>query len=137
MVGLSQKRVFIESPFKGENWEATRRNVLYARVCVRDSVLRGEAPYASHLFFTQTGILDDSIPAERDLGIAAGQAYGDACALRAVYQDFGISRGMQYGIERAQLLNQPMEYRNIINLDQALREMANKKPPIDLGGLLF
>ena len=134
------KLVYVESPFKGENWELTARNVYYARLCVRDCLKRGEAPYASHLFFTQAGILNDAIQAERDLGIAAGQAMGDKFDLRAVYEDFGISRGMRYGIERALKLPQPIEYRQlsaVINLDEALREMAEAKPHLDLGGLLF
>ncbi len=134
------KLAYIESPFKGDNWELTRRNVFYARLCVRDSLLRGEAPYASHLFFTQAGILSDVIQEERDLGIAAGQAMGDKFDLRAVYEDFGISRGMQYGIERALKLGQPIEHRRlsaVMDLDEALRQMAAAKPHIDLGGLLF
>lgn len=134
------KLTYIESPFKGENWELTARNVYYAKLCVRDSLLRGEAPYASHLFFTQAGILNDAIAEERALGIAAGQAMGDKFDLRAVYDDFGISRGMQYGIERALKLGQPIEHRKlsiVMNLDKALQEMAEAKPHIDLGGLLF
>ncbi|MEK6863136.1 MAG: hypothetical protein AABW53_00350 [Nanoarchaeota archaeon] len=134
------KLVYIESPFKGDNWEATRRNVLYARICVRDSLLRGEAPYASHLFFTQAGVLNDTVAEERALGIAAGQTLGDKFDLRAVYEDFGISRGMQYGIERALKLGQPIEHRKIslvTDLDKALLEMAEAKPHLDLGGLLF
>lgn len=137
---MLMKLVYIESPFKGENWEATRRNILYARVCVRDSLLRGEAPYASHLFFTQSGILNDLIEAERQLGITVGQALGDKFDLRAVYDDFGISRGMQYGIERALKLGQPIEHRKlsiVMNLDKALQEMTAARPHLDLGGLLF
>jgi len=67
------KLVYVESPFKGENWELTARNVYYARLCVRDCLKRGEAPYASHLFFTQAGILNDAIQAERDLGSSASE----------------------------------------------------------------
>ena len=134
------KLVYVESPFKGENWELTARNVYYARLCVRDCLKRGEAPYASHLFFTQAGILNDAIQAERDLGIAAGQAMGDKFDLRVVYDDFGVSRGMQYGIERALKLGQPIEHRKlsvVTDLEKALQEMAAAKPHIDLGGLLF
>ena len=87
------KLTYIESPFKGDNWESTRRNVFYARLCVRDSLLRGEAPYASHLFFTQAGILNDAIAEERALGIAAGQTLATSSTCGAVYEDFGISRG--------------------------------------------
>lgn len=134
------KLVYVESPFKGENLELTARNVYYVRICVRDCLKRGEAPYASHLFFTQAGILNDAIQEERDLGIAAGQAMGDKFDLRAVYQDFGISRGMQYGIERAKKLDQPIEHRKIslyANLEEELKKMAEAKPHLDLGGLLF
>ena len=42
------KLVLVESPFRGDNYNETRDNILYARLCVRDSILRGEAPYASH-----------------------------------------------------------------------------------------
>lgn len=129
--------VFVESPFKGENWEDTTRNIFYAKACVRDCLLRGESPYASHLFFTQTGILNDAIEAERLLGIAAGQLIGDRCDLRAIYDDLGISQGMQYGIKRAQKINQPIEYRRIANLEEELRRMKEAKPPLNLGGLLF
>lgn len=46
-----------------------------------DALDRGEAPYASHLLYTQ--MLDDTIPAERELGIKAGFAWGDG--VRRVY----------------------------------------------------
>lgn len=45
------RRVIVESPYAGE----VEANVTYARACVRDCVLRGEAPIASHLLFTQPG----------------------------------------------------------------------------------
>ena len=134
------KLVYIESPFNGGTGSLTARNVYYARLCVRDCLKRGEAPYASHLFFTQAGILNDNIQEERDLGITAGQAMGDRFDLRVVYEDFGISKGMQYGIERALKLGQPIEHRElsvIMNLEQALSKMAKSEPHIDLGGLLF
>ena len=39
-------------------------NVAYARAAVRDSLLRGESPIASHLLYTQPGILKDSVSDE-------------------------------------------------------------------------
>jgi len=65
---------------------------------------------------------------------------GDKFDLRVVYEDFGISKGMQYGIERALKLGQPIEHRKlsvVTDLDKALQEMAAAKPHLDLGGLLF
>lgn len=101
--------VVIESPFAGE----VERNVAYARAAVADSLRRGEAPFASHLLYTQPGILDDTIPAERSLGINAGLELGLRADLTAVYSDFGLSRGMQLGIEAAIAAGRPVEFRSL------------------------
>ena len=85
--------VIIESPYAGD----IETHVKYARRCVKDSLSRGEAPLASHLLYTQDGILDDSDPDERLLGIRAGLAwygYADACV---VYEDYGVTNGMMLG----------------------------------------
>lgn len=104
------KRVVIESPFGGTD-EEVRRNIKYARACITDSLKRGEAPYASHLFFTQPGILDENIPEERKLGINAGFEITRDFDLTAVYCDLGKSKGMLYGIEKAAFYNRPIEER--------------------------
>ncbi|HXV30352.1 MAG TPA: hypothetical protein VD840_08480 [Sinorhizobium sp.] len=91
------KLVILESPFAGD----VEANITYARACVRDCLLRGEAPIASHLLYTQPGILDDDVPAEREHGINAGLAWGRVAEKTVVYTDRGISRGMEYGIKRA------------------------------------
>lgn len=101
--------VILESPYAGD----TEANVEYARRCVRDSLLRGEAPIASHLLYTQPGILDDSIDAERRLGIEAGLAWRHAAAASVVYTDRGISRGMELGIQAATLAGITVEYRSL------------------------
>lgn len=101
--------VIIESPYAGE----VEENIKYARECLRDSILRGEIPFASHLLYTQEGVLDDSDPAERELGIELGLAMGRVASLTAVYTDRGISRGMHYGIERADREGRHIEFRQI------------------------
>lgn len=133
------KRVLIESPFKGKDWSETRRNLLYARLCVRDSILRGEAPFASHLFYTQTGILDDKIEEERMRGINAGLSWGEIAELSAFYTDFGFSKGMEYGLKHAKDIGRPTETRSLGNTEQLsllLEEMAKKEPFIQTG-ILF
>ena len=100
------RRVVLESPYAG----SVEENLKYARACLRDCLLRGEAPIASHLLYTQPGILDDKIPEERQLGIEAGLAWGRLGEATVVYVDRGISRGMKYGIERAQKEGRPVEY---------------------------
>ena len=105
----AMRRVIVESPFAGD----VERNIAYARRAVRDSVLRGEAPIASHLLFTQPGILDDDVPYERQLGIDAGLAWRTVAEASVVYTDLGISRGMRYGIEAAESAGIPVEMRTI------------------------
>ena len=103
--------VILESPFAGDE----QANIDYARLCVRDSLMRGEAPIASHLLYTQPTILDDSVPEERQHGIDAGLAWGKVAHATVVYTDRGISRGMEYGIEAAHEAPRPVEYRTIKN----------------------
>jgi len=101
--------VILESPYSGD----VEANVAYARECMRDSILRGEAPYASHLLYTQPGILDDTVAEERVLGMKAGMAWGAMASKTVVYIDRGISSGMQYGVEMAKKAGRLVEYRSL------------------------
>jgi hypothetical protein len=83
--------VIIESPYAGD----VERNVEYARRAMRDSISRGECPIASHLLYTQPGILDDSIPSERERGVALGHAWMVVADAVIFYTDLGISTGMR------------------------------------------
>lgn len=104
------KRVVIESPFAGD----IEKNLKYTRACMRDSIMRGEAPIASHLLYTQEGILDDDNPDERALGIEIGLLWGKHAEITAVYTDFGITKGMQLGIDRSTAEGRAIEYRSIL-----------------------
>lgn len=99
--------VIIESPYAGD----VEANVDYARSCVRDSLKRGEAPIASHLLYTQPGILDDKVSEERQLGIDAGLAWRAVAQASVVYIDRGISTGMEHGIAAARASGIPVEFR--------------------------
>jgi hypothetical protein len=103
------KLVLIESPYAGD----VAANVAYAKRAVLDCLRRGESPYASHLFFTQDGLLDDKDPEQRILGIEAGLAWAAKAELTAVYIDFGVSNGMQFGIARARDEGRPIEFRRL------------------------
>lgn len=119
------KLVVLESPFRGEGYFETELNILYARECIRDCLSKGEYPYASHLFYTQDGILDDKIDEERELGIRAGIAWGDIVPKRVVYTDRGVSEGMEEGIESAKKSGKEIEYRKLPNYEKFL-ENAEK-----------
>lgn len=47
--------VILETPFAGD----IKKNIEYARACMKDCFKRGEFPFASHLLYTQEGILDE------------------------------------------------------------------------------
>jgi len=103
------KRVIIETPYAGnilQRWLNRR----YARQCMRDSLLRGEAPFASHLLYTQ--MLRDNIPSERSMGINAGFAWRSVADATIVYTDRGISTGMKIGIAHAKNIH-VVEYRTL------------------------
>lgn len=102
--------VILESPYKGDE----EANTEYARKCVRDSLSRDEAPIASHLLYTQPGILNDEIPVERQWGIDAGLAWLRVADAAVVYKDKGITEGMEKGIAAAKEANIPVEYRKIL-----------------------
>lgn len=84
------RKVILESPYAGE----VRRNVRYARAALKDSLQRGEAPIASHLLYTQRGILNDADVAQRRLGMQAGLAWAEVCDAAVFYADYGFSAGM-------------------------------------------
>ncbi len=90
--------VVIESPLAGD----VERNIRYLKAAIRDSLLRGEAPMASHGLYAQPGIFDDANAEERKMGMEAGWAFyeipGVGCV---VYVDLGISPGMEAGMQRA------------------------------------
>ncbi len=106
--------VLLESPYAGTPAEI-ERNVAYARACMADCLARNEAPIASHLLYTQPGVLRDDIPEQRKLGIAAGFAWGRHAEAVVVYQDLGVTPGMRAGIERADAMGQPVERRSLPN----------------------
>lgn len=103
------RRVILESPYAGQ----IERNTLYARRAIHHALQCGDAPIASHLLYTQPGVLDDRIVAERDWGIAAGLAWLEVAEACVVYTDYGISKGMQYGIDAALEAGVPVQYRQI------------------------
>lgn len=103
------KLVIIESPYAGD----IETNTRYARAALRDSLGRGEAPLASHLLYTQPGVLDDGDAGERRLGMKAGHCWIRQAGIVAVYQDLGVSKGMVDGMMIAERLNVRILFRTI------------------------
>ena len=103
------KRVIIESPYAGD----IPRNTTYARRCLRDSLERGEAPLASHLLYTQPGVLDEFEPSERQWGIDAGLEWHKVAETIVFYSDYGVSKGMAEALKWALKHKTPTEDRKI------------------------
>ena len=105
------RRVYLESPYAGD----IIQNVDYAIKCIKDCLRRGEAPFASHIFYAWSGALDDLVPDERALGIQAGLAWAEVAEATVVYMDRGVSPGMQLGIDAAEKAGRPVERRWLVN----------------------
>lgn len=103
----------MESPFRGRTPEEQERNVRYARACLRDCLLRGEAPLASHLLYAQDGVLRDEAEGERVLGMEAGWEWTRVAEAVVVYGDLGLSAGMKEGVKRALECGRVVESRGL------------------------
>jgi len=98
--------VVVESPYAGN----VGLNETYARACLRFVLDEGHAPYASHLLYTQPGVLRDGVPAEREKGINAGFEWGAFGDERWVFLDRGVGDGMIRGIQQALDLHQQLRF---------------------------
>ena len=107
------RRVILESPYAGD----VEENLRYLRACMRDSLLRGEAPFASHALYTQPGVLDDLVPDERNLGIDAGFEWRASAHATVFYIDRGWSSGMRRGLAHAVRVGHPVEARTLEGYD--------------------
>jgi hypothetical protein len=120
--------VIVESPYAARKghwpaWWDRWQNIRYARRCVRDCVMRGESPIASHLLLTQRGILRDGVATERLKGIKAGYAWMCKADCVVFYTDRGISDGMKAALLKARELGIPYEQRW---LDRGLENNPNR-----------
>jgi hypothetical protein len=106
------KRVIIESPFSdGGDMDKRRLFDAYLKLCIKNSLSRGEAPFASHGFYTR--VLDDNNSTERRQGMEAGFAWGQTAEIVAVYEDLGISPGMEESINRALKTSANITFRSL------------------------
>lgn len=124
---MQRTLVSIESPYAGD----VERNTLYARFCMRDSIINhNEAPFASHLLYTQPNILNDCIPVEREIGITTGLEFTRMTEKTVVYTDLGITKGMEQAIKSAEENGTELEMRKLScsYWELYLRETINLNP---------
>ncbi len=126
--------VILESPYGSDDPRVVGRNETYARAAMRDCLTRGDAPVASHLLYTQPGVLVDRDPDERRLGIEAGLAWGRVAEVTVVYGDLGVSPGMTQGIRRAEEEGRPVERRSLPGWEDAPGDDQRPATEARLGG---
>ena len=105
--------VVLEAPYAGKDPAEHCEFDIYLNRCLQNSLCRGEAPFVSHAIYTRPGVLDDTNAEQRRYGMLAGFAYKLVSLVTVVYQDYGISSGMQEGIDYALSLGHTIEDRKI------------------------
>lgn len=105
------KLVMIETPLMAKGERTMEMNLDYARRCMKDSLEKGEAPFAMHLLYTQ--VLDDTILEERKQGMTCGLAWLLRADSVILYCDYGVSSGMKAAYKKALENNMDIELRFI------------------------
>lgn len=93
---MTRSVVMIESPFWSNDPEIRKVYSRYLDRCLLDSVLRGEAPIASHAIYTRIFVEFDEYDGRpgRDIGLECRDAIAESIPC-VRYVDFGISSGMR------------------------------------------
>lgn len=106
-----KKAAVLITPFMAEDYSRAAAVKRYGDRCVKDSIGRGEAPIASHLFYYD--VLNVRNPIERDIGLLSQLTWIGKCDIVVVYVDFGITKAMEVAINTAQLRSRKIEFRTI------------------------
>lgn len=107
----NRKATVILSPFMAEDPSRANAMARYAKRCVQDSLLKNEAPVASHYFYYE--VLNSNLSIERDIGLQSQLTWVQHAELIAVYIDMGITQAMDLAINVAKLANKKIEFRKI------------------------
>jgi len=124
--------IFLESPYGNGNPVF----IAYAQRAMNDARRRGEIPIVSHLMWTQHEaaighfVSDDS---EKYVVTGREAALDAICHLRlrsdkvVAYTDYGISAGMQHGLEHAKANGLTIEMRQLgsLTIDEANARARN------------
>ena len=95
--------VFICSPYADDPLNNERRAIRYCRFAVQ----QGYIPIAPHIYFTR--ILDERVPADRELGLFMGQVLLTKCVELWVFGS-RITTGMERELSKAEERNMPIRY---------------------------
>ncbi len=137
--------VCLESPFKPSAddiaryegrysaAELLRQNLIYARLCLLNSLKIGEAPLASHLLYTQVCA---ETPELRSAGIKAGFQAHHRCDLVVLCIDLGVSSGMRLAADNASLINTEQTRRSVLDVSSG-KDPREQLARMELGGFPY
>ena len=116
------KLVMIETPLRASGERTMEMNLEYARRCMKDSLEKGEAPFAMHLLYTQ--VLNDSLVEERKQGMICGLAWLLHAEAVILYCDYGVSSGMKAAYKKALANDIVIELRFINDHNEKIVQQA-------------
>lgn len=92
-------------------------NRMYITECIRDSLLRGEAPIINRFLYNFAS--DPTVPEELEHSLQAGLSWGRCASSTVVYTDYGVTSNMEQDIQDALVQRRPVVYRRqvIFNVD--------------------
>jgi len=108
-------RIVVATPFRGSTEEEFIENIHYARLCMLDSLNRGEAPFMSHLLYPLRtfGVLDEDRPDQRQRGFDAEKQWLRKAEMLVLYRDKGLSDGMSQTMELATQIQIQVKFRRL------------------------
>lgn len=107
----NRKATIILSPFMAEDPSKANAMARYAKRCVQDSILKMEAPVASHYFYYE--VLNSNLSIDRDIGLQSQLAWIPHADLVVAYIDMGVTQAMDLALGVAKLANKKIEFRKI------------------------
>ena len=100
----NRRKVYVASPFAGDEKKNTAAAIRYCRFVINE----GYIPVASHILFAASGMLRDSVPKERELGMLLGLGLLRSCSEVWVFGE--PSSGMLKEIQEAEMLKKPIRF---------------------------
>jgi len=91
--------ICVESPCGSSDKDIFESNRLYLKRCMRYVFDKRCKPIASHALYAFSGMLDDSNPKDRALGIKAGLELNSLADEAWFFTDYGMSPGMKKALD--------------------------------------
>lgn len=118
---MCEMLVVVESPWRGlankRLPDPYAKSKHYLRQCLRDCLVRGEIPWASHAVLAWTRALYEEDADQRAEGIQVCKDMIQHHAQKVVlYVDFGITTGMHEALIWARMHGKPTEERRIYGI---------------------